>query len=249
MLRVMLSVIVIILGLGRAMWAEEPAVPSGAAGIGAAVTETVEAARKQAKTLQVPKNRYRGQGYEAAQQVYEHYQSPAFQQKLQHEQQKIMQGQVLTKGSTEKQTAPEDIPGSLFLFLSSSVPQETLRAYMQDLSLAKNLPTRAVLPGLPMGLDDLRENQKFFRRILQVDPACRTVPDHNCPWLPVPLHIDPTLFTRFDISEAPALVYELGEDHWLIHGDAGLAALVELLARAAESQVLQQLSLRLRGNH
>ena len=245
----MLAVVVIILGLGRALWAEEPIVPSGAAGVGAAVTETVEAARKQAKTLQMPENRHRGQGYEAAQQVYERYQSPPFQQKLQQEQQKIVQGQALTKGSTEKQTAPEDIPGSLFLFLSSSVPQETLRAYMQDLSLAKNLPTRAVLPGLPMGLDDLRENQKFFRRILQVDPACRTVPDHNCPWLPVPLHIDPTLFTRFDISEAPALVYELGEDHWLIHGDAGLAALVELLARAAESQVLQQLSLRLRGDH
>ena len=245
----MLAVVVIILGLGRALWAEEPIVPSGAAGVGAAVTETVEAARKQAKTLQMPENRHRGQGYEAAQQVYERYQSPPFQQKLQQEQQKIVQGEILAKGTEEKQAAPEAIPGSLFLFLSSSVPQETLQAYMRDLSLVESLPVRAVLPGLPMGLDNLRENQGFFSRILQIDPACRTVPDHNCPWLPVPLHIDPILFTRFGISAAPALLYELGGNHWLIQGDAGLATLVELLARASESPALQQLSLRLRGSH
>ena len=249
MLRVMLAVVVIILGLGRALWAEEPAVPSGATGVGAAVTETVEAARKQAKTLQMPENRHRGQGYEAAQQVYERYQSPPFQQKLQQEQQKIVQGEILAKGTEEKQAAPEAIPGSLFLFLSSSVPQETLQAYMRDLSLVESLPVRAVLPGLPMGLDNLRENQGFFSRILQIDPACRTGPDHNCPWLPVPLHIDPILFTRFGISAAPALLYELGGNHWLIQGDAGLATLVELLARASESPALQQLSLRLRGSH
>ena len=89
----------------------------------------------------------------------------------------------------------------------------------------------------------------YFSQILQIDPACRSTPENDCPWLALPLHIDPTLFQRYGVGATPALVFDNGQDQWLIHGDAGLAVLLDEIAKAAKSQALHLITKRLRGSH
>ena len=45
------------------------------------------------------------------------------------------------------------------------------------------------------------------------------------------------------------LVFDNGQDQWLIHGDAGLAVLLDEIAKAAKSQALHLITKRLRGSH
>ena len=223
----------------------------GAEDTGAAVAEAVKAAKKQAATLQVPENQHRLEGCAAAEQAFNQYQAPAFQKKLQQEQIAITTRQGI---AGKAPIAPDDnINGSLTLFLSSALPLETLQAFLKELSLVDSYNDKhtisAVMPGLPRGLDNMAANFHYFSQILQIDPACRSTPENDCPWLALPLHIDPTLFQRYGVGATPALVFDNGQDQWLIHGDAGLAVLLDEIAKAAKSQALHLITKRLRGSH
>ena len=223
----------------------------GAEDTSTAVAEAVKAAKNQAATLQVPENKHRLEGCAAAEQAFNQYKAPAFQEKLQQEQIAITTRQGI---AAKTSVAPDDdINGSLVLFLSSALPLETLQAFLKELSQVGGdnaIPNiSAVMPGLPEGLEDMAGNLHYFSQILQIDPACRSTPENDCPWLALPLHIDPTLFQRYGVGATPALVFDNGQDQWLIHGDAGLAVLLDEIAKAAKSKALHLITKRLRGSH
>ena len=225
----------------------------GAEDTGAAVAEAVKAAKKQAATLQVPENQHRLEGCAAAEQAFNQYQAPAFQKKLQQKQNDLLVMQSKDTQDYAHEGKESDLNGSLILFLSSALPLETLQAFLKELSLVDSYNDKhtisAVMPGLPRGLDNMAANFHYFSQILQIDPACRSTPENDCPWLALPLHIDPTLFQRYGVGATPALVFDNGQDQWLIHGDAGLAVLLDEIAKAAKSQALHLITKRLRGSH
>ena len=63
----------------------------------------------------------------------------------------------------------------------------------------------------------------------------------------MPLRVNPVLFTRYNIPEVPALVYDNGQNSWSIQGEAELAYLLEKVGKAAGSPTLANISARLRG--
>jgi hypothetical protein len=227
----------------RIVWAEE------FREAGEQIEKIVEQAMKTAEALRLPENAHNDKGQEAAQQTAKEYNSPDFQEKLRCQIEKIQH-----KGTPQEQARAAKVKGrlsvqeSVYLFLSSSVPEAMVNRYLIDVSRTGEQRIVLVLFGLPQGLAGKRVNADYFSRVMQADPGCRDTPNSPCQRLEVPLKVNPELFARYNINEVPALVYDNGQDSWSIHGETELAYLLEKVGKAANSPTLAGISARLRGN-
>ena len=213
------------------------------------VEKVLELAGKIRETMIMPENSHAQEGLEAAQQTAERFNSPAFQEKLRCQVERIQQSepqQEQAKAAKEKGTLTAQ--ESIYLFLSSSVSEVMVNRYLIDVSRTGVQRIVPVLFGLPQGLQGKRVNAEYFSRVMQADSGCRDTPEAPCQRLAVPLKVNPELFARYNITEVPALAFEDGQDSWLIQGKAELAFLLEKLGQAANSPALAGISARLRGN-
>ena len=215
---------------------------------GEVVEKAVEKARKLSETMHLPENAHNDKGQEAAQQTAKEYNSPEFQQKLRCQIERIQQSgpqqeQAMKTQDNSMLTAQE----SVYLFLSSSVPETVVNRYLIDIGRTGEQRIVPVLFGLPQGLEGKRVNADYFSRVMQADPECRDTPETPCQRLKIPLKVNPELFTRYNINEVPALVYDNRHDSWSIKGGTELAHLLEKLGKAANSSALADISVRLRG--
>lgn len=136
---------------------------------------------------------------------------------------------------------------SVYLFLSSSLPKPVVNRYLIDIGRTGEQRIVPVLFGLPEGKEGKSIDADYFSRVMQADPGCRDTPKSPCQRLALPLRVNPVLFTRYNITEVPALVYDNDQDSWSIHGEAELAYLLEKVGKAANSPALTGISARLRG--
>lgn len=213
------------------------------------VEKVVEKARKTAETMRLPENSHAPEGNEAARQAVEQFHAPDFQEKLRCQMERIRHS-----GPPQEQAiAPQGkgtltVQESVSLFLSSSMPEAMVNRYLIDIGRTGEQRIAPVLLGLPQGLEGKRLNADYFSRVMQADPECKDIPKSPCQRLEVPLKVNPELFTRYNISEVPALVYDDGQDSWSMHGEAELAYLLEKIGKSANSPALADISTRLRGN-
>ena len=213
------------------------------------VETVLEQAGKLRETMTVPENSHALEGQDAARKTMEKFNSPSFQEKLRCQRERI-QGE----NPQQEQTSATQGKGTLstqesvYLFLSSSVPEEMVNRYLIDVSRTGEQRIVPVLFGLPLGLAGKRVNADYFSRVMQADPGCRDTPETPCQRLAVPLKVNPELFARYNINEVPALAYNNGQDSWSIQGEAELAYLLEKVGKAANSPALAGISARLRGN-
>ncbi len=215
---------------------------------GELVEKAVEKARKLSETMHLPENAHNDKGQEAAQQTAKEYNSPEFQQKLRCQIERIQQNgpqQEQAMKAQEKGALPAQ--ESVYLFLSSSLPETVVNRYLIDIGRTGEQRIVPVLFGLPQGLAGKRLNADYFSRVMQEDPGCRDTTETPCQWLAVSLKVNPVLFTRYNINEVPALVYDNRQDSWSIQGGTELAYLLEKLGKAANSHALAGISTRLRG--
>ena len=219
------------------------------------VSARMEQAREDAKKMSLPANRHAEAGWQAAEQTAKTFHSPEFQKRLQCEQHRLEQD-VFEKYTTPwKQNPVGEQPGDLaetdkvYLFLSSSVPEETVRTYIATIARAKATQVVPVLRGLVKGRENIKASTDYFSRILQEDPDCHDKRESTCRRYQVPIKIDPILFERYGITRVPAVVYAGEEDAFLIQGDAGLTYLLERISRDAKSMTLANLINQLRGQH
>lgn len=215
---------------------------------GELVEKAVEKARKLSETMHLPENAHNDKGQEAAQQTAKEYNSPEFQQKLRCQIERIQQSgpqqeQAIAPQGKGTLTAQE----SVYLFLSSSLPELVVNRYLIDIGRTGEQRIVPVLFGLPEGLEGKRINADYFSRVMQADPKCQDTPKSPCQLLAVLLKVNPGLFSRYNISEVPALVHDNGQDSWSIHGEAELAFLLEKMSKAANNPALAGISARLRG--
>jgi type-F conjugative transfer system pilin assembly protein TrbC len=215
----------------------------------------MEQAREDAKKMSLPANRNTEAGWQAAEQTAKTFHSPEFQERLQCEQRRLEQEVFEKHTAPWKQKPVGEQPGDLaetdkvYLFLSSSVPEETIRFYIATIAGAKATQVVPVLRGLVKGREDIKASADYFSRILQEDPNCRDKRESTCRCYQVPIKIDPILFERYGITRVPALVYAGEKDTFRIQGDAGLTYLLERINRDAKSTTLANLINQLRGHH
>ena len=215
---------------------------------GLAVEKVVDTARAAATAMALPANRQAEAGATAARQVMERFASPAVQKRLQGEQAKVAEALKATKADDpQQQTSQLAASEHLYLFLSSSMPEDALRRLLAGIAGLGGEQIVPVFAGLPHGLDDWPGNTRFFQQVLQKEPTCRDTATNTCERLQVGLWINPALFRQYKITGVPTLVYDNGSRTWSVQGEAELVVLLERINTAASSPALAGLIANLRG--
>jgi hypothetical protein len=153
------------------------------------ISRIMKKAREDAEKINLPVNRYQEDGMKAAEKTSKLFHSPAFQERIQCEQQrlekevfadytkpwkrKIRQTAIEQKGRCGNLAANEKV----YLFISSSIPDETVHAYIADLDKAGDPNLSLVMRGfvgeLPRnGRGDSTPSQKGFPRISSKASTC-----------------------------------------------------------------------------
>ena len=217
----------------------------------------MEQARKDAEKMTLPINKYTDEGLKAAQETSEVFHSPEFQEKIKCEQQRLERdvfADYIAPWKKKQQTKEEQAgqAGSLtstekvYLFFSSSVPDETTQAYITTIAKAGDPNVIPVMRGWVNGMVDIKSHVAYFSRVLQKDLSCRGS-SKPCEHYQVGIKLQPSLFTRYQIIRVPAVVYENENDDYLIQGDAGLDYLLERINREAKSTTLAGLIRKMQG--
>lgn len=216
-----------------------------------AVHGVMAQARKDGAAMKLPVNRHQEEGLKAAQQAARKVSSLKFQERLQCEQKRIRED--VFPDAIEKPEDAEPVPGKLgkeekvYLFFSSSMPDETVHAYIAAIEGADEPNLIMVMNGFAPG-----ERENYLARIARKDLGCsdqlRQENPDICERYEIPITLKPSLFDKYEISRVPALVYEKGEEAWKITGDAALGFLLERLNREIGSTDLEGLINTLQGN-
>ena len=217
----------------------------------------MEKAREDAKSMTLPVNKHTKAGQMAAEQTADTFHSPEFQKRIQAEQQRLEKevfGNYIASWKKKKQPArgqPGD-PGNLdtneriYLLFSSSVPDETVHAYIGTIAGTGDSNIIPVMNGFVGGLDDIEVSTKYFSRILKKDLECQDGKE-ACQRYQVSIKLKPSLFAQYGITQVPAVVYASDKDTFIITGDAGLDYLLERINREVKSATLESLIRRMQG--
>lgn len=228
-----------------------------------AVDTIMEQARQKAQTMKLPATRYSEQGQQAAKQTADIFYSSAFQERIKNEQRRLEKKvckEYITSwqekqptADREKSSQPDNLvtKGKMYLFLSSSVPDETVHAYLTAISQTGSQSIAPVMRGLINGLQDTKAGADYFSQILKIDQACRDTrkPKKICPRFKLNIRINPLLFAKYNISRVPTLVYANETETFTIQGDTGLDYLLERINQELQDKdpALTSLTRTIRG--
>lgn len=228
------------------------------------ISGVLDTAQEKAKELKLPdKSQADDCGCrDAAEKVIEKFNSPDFQARMQDEQQHLQESvfkDILTDTLPQSDQNPPAVTRSnaeqLYLFVSSSVPLNTLRNYAAMIDRARAGEIIMVLRGFVGGMKKIRPTMEFIGEVLKKNPGCNLAKE-KCDSYQVNIQVDPQLFQRFGIEEVPALAYlpisvdeaEVTQtEPIIIYGDAGLDYLLERINQEAKSAELNTLIAALRG--
>lgn len=228
------------------------------------ISGVLDAAQEKAEELKLPDNSQADDCgcREAAGKVMEKFNAPEFQAKMRDEQQRLQETifkDILTESLPQGDQNPPVATGShteqLYLFVSSSVPLNTLRNYAAMIDRARAGQVIMVLRGFVGGMKKIRPTMEFIGDILKEDPSCDLAKE-KCDSYQVNIQVDPQLFQRYGIGEVPALAYlpsnvDKAEgkqaEPVIIYGDAGLDYLLERINQEAKNADLNTLIAALRG--
>ena len=228
------------------------------------LSKVLNEAQEKAKELKLPDNSQADDCgcQEAAGKLADKFNSPDFQARMQDEQQRLQEtvfNDILTESLPQKDQNSPAATGShaeqLYLFVSSSVPLNTLRNYAAMIDQARAGEIIMVLRGFVGGMKKIRPTMEFIGEVLKKDPGCNLAKE-KCDSYQVNVQIDPQLFQRYGIEEVPALAYlpisvDAAEgkqaEPIIISGDAGLDYLLERINQEAKNAELNTLIAALRG--
>ena len=170
------------------------------------------------------------QALESAKQTLD---SPQYQQQKQHYRQVIQQQLMPDLAIPDASTTEVTTDAYPLLFISQSIPLQTLRNYVLPLKRAGG---KMVLRGAVGGLDRMKPTVAFIASVLRKSPDCHGV---HCELHPVEVLIDPLLFRDYGIHQVPALTMRRGEishcedsplsdvERHVVYGVASLMALMD----------------------
>ncbi len=173
-------------------------------------------AEKQSEKFVVPENKNDKWAKEKAADFTAIYNSSEFQKRVQEETERLKK-EIFNKPIEEYYVdrksgkAPMNRIDShlsknerIYVFVSSSMPLETIRTYAAAIDKAQDPNIAMVMRGFLNGMDDINSTMNFVSRVLLKDPSCD---GQNCPMSRANLEIDPLLFRRYKIEEVPSIVY------------------------------------------
>lgn len=150
----------------------------------------------------------------------------------------------------------------IYIFVSSSVPKDTLRNYAKDIDRLGQPRMSIVMRGFVGGMTKVRPTLEFLRGVLFKDENCDS---DKCEAYRAPVLVDPLLFRRYGIEAVPAIVYSKGGrgmpvvneevkegeagEYYVLFGDAAIDGALEFINREARAGSLNCLLWKLRRGH
>lgn len=156
-----------------------------------------------------------------------------------------MQRELFSRGAVAPQVEQSEGPlgegEMVYVFLSSSMPEDMTRAYLSRIAAITGSKVVPVMYGLVQGLEGKEATAEYIGQIMKVDGNCQDLPEVQCDRLAVEIGINPMLFKKYGVEVVPGVVYDNGKDWWIIQGDATLDYLLEQINREAKSQAVDSL--------
>jgi type-F conjugative transfer system pilin assembly protein TrbC len=233
----------------------------------------LEKAAELGRKIEIPKNRHETQGREEAQKTADYFQSEAFREKYEAEVERLkttvfketLESYYGDAAAGKSGTKGGALPGNerIYLFVSSSVPIQTLCNYARDLDRLKDPNVFMVMQGFVGGMKYLKPTLAFVREVIAPDAVCND--RATCKSRRVAIKIDPILFRRYGIDRVPAIVYvpdvritdsSLSEgmaenvktgEHYTLYGDASLEHVLEVFQKESKSRSIALLIESLKG--
>ena len=219
--------------------------PAAADELEKSVQQVMEKSRKVANGMEVPVNKHQEAGMKAALDSASVFNSPEFQKGLRCEQQRLKKevftgdiGRAVKKENPNPDKLAEN--EKVYLFFSSSMPDETIYAYLAAIEALNELEMTVLMKGF---VPD--ERHRYLIRIAKKDRSCvDQIQQENpvvCDRFEIPIKIQPSLFDKYKITQVPALVYARDGKTWKIIGDARLDYLLEKINRETKSPGLESM--------
>ncbi len=245
-----------------------------------AVRRAAVAAKEKSKSYQgiiVPDHLKKG-GKEnaAARAAFEATEAPEFKARVDAEKKRLAEGALgisefaahygdlpveggQEAGKGDKQPAPRLAADErVYIFISSSMPEATLRAYAASIDRLGDRNIVMVLRGFVGGATSLLPTATFISKVLFKDVTCR---GEGCPTFNTEVIIDPELYRRYRPQAVPAVVYAKGvrpfdpdrsegnkentpsaSNWWMAYGDASLGHVLKVLDREAKTGKLEKMA-------
>ena len=170
-----------------------------------------EKAKKDAAGMVLHPNDYEALGRQKAEEAYRIYQSEEFQRKIALERERIQKEIFGREGPYYKDSKKSTTGGlganeRIYVFLSSSIPTETLRRYTSAAGALGDRNVRFVMRGFIGGAKYIKPTLRFVKDLLLEDPGCDPLKS-RCRTYNTAVIIDPMLFERYHITRVPAFVY------------------------------------------
>ena len=180
------------------------------------------------------------------------FNSPEFQNRLHQLQEKLplkdASDSSKNVGKKEKDLGALAGEEKIYLFLSSSMPEEDVHSLLHTVAHAGDQRIVPVMYGFIGGIDNHRHQGEYFGRVLREDSACTDTPQTQCERFKTNLKINSSLFKQYNVSKTPTVVYVNGVKSWSIQGNATLGYLFEKINQDAQNPALQQIVKRLEEN-
>lgn len=228
-------------------------------------------------SLNTPSNGYEKESRERASKIMEKIYSDDFQKQLQIQTEKLknaifkdhawsLRTAAGSNGDKEVVSASLLPDERLYVFVSSSVPIQTLRNYAASIDKIGDPRIVMVMRGFVGGMKDWTAMLDFSSRVLVKNPSCDTRRE-QCETYAANLQVDPLLFRRFGVSLVPSIVYARGVNRkdplmseglseiaeisgfYSIQGDMSFEYFLETIRQETESRSIDGVLAVLRGSH
>jgi conjugal transfer pilus assembly protein TrbC len=232
------------------------------------ITDILKKSKELSDTIELPDNAHTKEAQERAEKLAEFYHSEQFQctvnDRIKGLKQGIFKGSIedyykgLKEDSGNKETHSSlSSSERIYIFISSSVAESTLRNYAADLDKLNNSNISMVLQGFVGSMKHFRPTLDFVANVIKKDSHCDLT--DQCETYRANIRIDPLLFRRYEIKQVPAIVYvpdmkindsSLSEglkdnahvsDYYIVYGDTSLEYAFELIYRQTKSRSVKGL--------
>ncbi|MBB6117749.1 conjugal transfer pilus assembly protein TrbC [Rahnella inusitata] len=136
-----------------------------------------------------------------SQRITSYSQSSEFQLKQNELKSRVYQTAGVKEDSSHDD-GPELVSDQVVMFVSSSMPLQTLRNYARDLSKINGV---MVMRGTIGGISKIGETMRLTHDTLRADPTCEGA---GCKMWKTQMLIDPVIFRVYNIQQVPALIYQ-----------------------------------------
>lgn len=230
---------------------------------GQSLEEIVNSVKQKAQNIIVPNVPHNEEAIKKAQEAYQMSESPIFKMQVEEFKQEIktiLQGEGTDKFSQYysqmKQNSILSDNERLYIFVSSSMPDVTIRNYVKQASkIGSNI--YFVMRGPIGGIKQITPTAEWLTSIMKKNPYC----EGECEMYPVKFLIDPFLFRKYTIQKVPAVAYVDGienpeglseglnsvkvKNFFISYGDVSLEYHLKLIGEKAGNENLKNLAINI----